>query len=188
MSTRQWIEMPAISDEVANIDEPKYPVEKSALIIYRVSKAYVAFRREANPERDELTKNPDVRLLTSGEGSEFEQRLPFPVLEAMLETPQDAVGILRLGDLVRRVTTLMGIKKCSGCRKRKQFLNQIICGGGGKGSIRRIGSPARRQQQQIAPGSGTARVLAGIPRADAASRSLAFDTGGPGFAFSQSAT
>ncbi len=31
-----------------------------------------------------------------------------------------------LGDVVKKVTTAVGIKPCSGCQRRAQFLNQLV--------------------------------------------------------------
>lgn len=43
-------------------------------------------------------------------------RIPVPV---KLSRP------LGLGDAVKKVTTAIGIKPCSGCQRRAQFLNQL---------------------------------------------------------------
>src|SRR5215207_3427046 len=119
---RAWLEMPAVADGPGPIAvRPKYPVDASALLIYRDANVYVSYHDER--PRADVTAYSDVRLLTGPESHRFEASLPFP-----LPAPIRRRGV-RLGDLVHRVTRRLGISDCPSCRERKRVFNRIVVWG-----------------------------------------------------------
>jgi hypothetical protein len=124
MATRHWIEMPVVADDDnPRTARPKYPVDTSALLVYRGPKVYVSF--SGHGDRG-TTGHPDIRRLTSAEAQAFEDSFPFP-----LPSPGawPAPGPLRLGDLVSRATQRAGITECSGCQRRRSLLNRLVVWG-----------------------------------------------------------
>jgi hypothetical protein len=124
MATRHWIEMPvAADDHNLRTARPKYPVDASALLVYRGSKVYISFAGRGDRR---TTRHPDVHRLTPAEARAYEDNFPFP-----LPTPRawQAEGPVRLGDLVSRVTHRAGITECSGCQRRRSLLNRFVVWG-----------------------------------------------------------
>ena len=123
MTSRKWVEMPAVFDApTATAVRPKYPIDSSALIVYRGSKVYVVFEDER--VRDEVIKYADVHLLTPTDGQQFEDSLPFPLPQEGQDYARG--GAIRLGDVVHRVTKRLGLAECSGCRRRRRLLNRVV--------------------------------------------------------------
>jgi hypothetical protein len=125
MATRQWIQMPAAGGaSVGQTARPKYPVDTSALLVYRGPNVYISFSSDASDS--EALKQPDVRRLTPDEIRRLEQSFPFPL-------PVPGVnrhgGPARLGDLVSRLTGRLGIAECRGCQGRRTFLNNLVVWG-----------------------------------------------------------
>jgi hypothetical protein len=123
MATRQWIEMPVAASDGGRRAQPKYPVDASALLVYRGSKVYVSFSGRSDHG---TTGHPDVRRLTPVEAQAFEESFSFP-----LPSPggREAGAPLRLGDLVSRLTHGVGIAECSGCQSRRSLLNKFVVWG-----------------------------------------------------------
>lgn len=124
MATRHWIEMPVVADDDSRrLARPKYPVDTSALLVYRGPRVYVSFTGRADRR---TTGHPDVRRLTPAEARAFEESFPFP-----LPSPGawQTGGPLRLGDLVSRVTRRAGITECGGCQRRRSLLNRFVVWG-----------------------------------------------------------
>lgn len=124
MMTRRWIEMPVVASDAPGAPaRPKYPVDASAMLVYRGPKVYVSFTGRGDRG---MTGHPDVRRLTPAEARAFEESFSFP-----LPTPgaRRAGGPLGLGDLVSRVTHGMGITECSGCQRRRSLLNKLVVWG-----------------------------------------------------------
>jgi hypothetical protein len=114
--------MPAVAEGAGAIAvRPKYPVDASALLIYRDANVYVAYRDGGRGA--DVPAYSDVRLLTGAESHRFESSLPFP-----LPAPSRP-GRVRVGDLVHRVTQQIGIATCESCRKRRRVLNRIVVWG-----------------------------------------------------------
>ena len=126
MATRQWIQMPAAdgATPLGQPTRPKYPVDASALLVYRGSNVYVSFSKDAGDS--EVLKQPDVRRLTPDEVRRLEESFPFPL-------PVPGVhrhgGPVRLGDLVSGLTGRLGIAECRGCQRRRTFLNNLVVWG-----------------------------------------------------------
>jgi hypothetical protein len=121
--SRTWVEMPAVSDDPKAAVRPKYPLDVNALVIYRGSKAYLAF--EDQRARHAVVEHADVRLLTSDEGLRFEQSVSLPPLEKR----QEPGRVSRLGDVVHRLTKRAGFTECAGCGRRRTQLNKVIVWG-----------------------------------------------------------
>jgi hypothetical protein len=129
MATRQWIEMPvAAGDADGHGARPKYPVEASALLVYRGSKVYVSFSGRGDHG---TTRRPDVRRLTPAEARAFEESFSFPLPSPPPPAPgaRQAGAPLGLGDLVSRLTHRVGIAECGGCRRRRSLLNRLVVWG-----------------------------------------------------------
>ena len=127
---RVWIEMPAIGTGTTDDPvRPKYPVQGKAFLIHQRGKVYVVLGDER--ARNEALQHADCRLLTPGEGSLFEETLPFPLPPQLF--PHDDHNNQRrpvgVGDLVARLTRRVGIAECSACQQRKRRLNNIIVWG-----------------------------------------------------------
>jgi hypothetical protein len=118
LTSRRWVKMPAVSSATATT-LPKYSIDADAFVIYRDTSAYVSFEDEA--AEDQLTHHEDVRVLSESEAREFERTLPFQLPE--LDTHRNRVT--GLGDLVSALARLVGIRECSGCRRRKTRMNKI---------------------------------------------------------------
>jgi hypothetical protein len=133
MASRVWVEMPAIASATGTA-RPKYSFEGNALVIYRGETAYVSFEHERAP--DELAHHPDVRVLADGEGREFEESLPFPILPPTVR--RRGIG---LGDMISWLTGRIGIEECAGCRRRKRQLNRVsVWGWWARGPVSRVRS------------------------------------------------
>ena len=130
MSDTAWLEMPLATGRPSGAPaRPGYPVEGSALLIYRGDKVYLASRGEAFTR--ELLEKPDVRWLSEAEARTLEASLPG-VGAARLHSLGKARGQsvtsdrrILLGDLISRVTAGLGISECSACGQRKRKLNRI---------------------------------------------------------------
>lgn len=121
---RMWVEMPAVSGApTASAVRPKYPLDVSAIVVYRGPKAYIAVEDEVAQQA--ATRYPDVHLLTPSEGRALEESLSLPPLGERY----DSSGTRRLGDVLHRVITAAGVADCDGCRKRRQGLNRVIVWG-----------------------------------------------------------
>lgn len=117
MASRVWVEMPAVASATDTV-RPKYSFEGNALVVYRGERAYLSFERKKAP--DELAHYLDVRMLTDGEGREFEEGLPFPMPPPTVR--RRGIG---LGDAISWLTGRIGIDECAGCRRRKSQLNRV---------------------------------------------------------------
>ena len=117
-TSRRWVKMPTVSSTTATA-LPKYSIDANAFVVYRDTSAYVSFEKEA--AQDQLTHHEDVRVLSEGEAREFERTLPFhlPDLDA------HSNRVTGLGDLVSALARVLGIRECSGCRRRKTTMNRI---------------------------------------------------------------
>ncbi|MGV9361052.1 hypothetical protein [Amycolatopsis sp. NPDC003731] len=109
---------------------PKYEIHGNALILHRGDEVVVAAREERT--RSILLRHPDVRALTVDEAHELQQTLPanfeatYASLGSSASPAHAAVGGIRLGDLVSRVTSALRIKECGACRQRKNALNNLV--------------------------------------------------------------
>lgn len=65
-------------------------------------------------------RQPDDR--ESADGARFVIRLPGLIKD-------DVVGV---GDIIKRVTSTMGIQPCGGCKRRAQALNRVLAVSGCK--------------------------------------------------------
>ena len=111
--------MPALDGGTA-ATRPKYPLEGNAFVVYRGAEAYVALEDRA--VQDEIVRHVDVRLLSDGEGLAFEQSLPFPIAPV----DRSADRRIGLGDVVSWFTRRLGIRECTGCRRRKRRMNRVV--------------------------------------------------------------
>lgn len=119
-----WIEMPAVSDGPNGVAvRPKYPSDVSVLVVYRAEHAYVAV--DDDSARLTTARYHDARLLTDREAREFEQRMGLPHHEGSGGRSR----VVRLGDLVHRVTRTARIAECQGCQRRRTIWNKVIVWG-----------------------------------------------------------
>jgi hypothetical protein len=124
-----WLAMPAVTDaERSQI--PKYHIDGNALILHMGGEVVVAAREERT--RSILLRQPDVRALTVDEAHDLQLSLPAnfeTTLASLGSTPSHGhaeSGSIRLGDLVGRVTSALGIKECCACRRRRSALNNLV--------------------------------------------------------------
>lgn len=131
MSTATWLEMPVERWNVAGriSTQPQYPVEGSALMVYRGDKVYVA--SQAYQVAEGLGRREGVRQLTVDEARQLEVGLPgigIARLEDLGSYPPqstDTTKQLLLGDFISWVLRRLGIQECNACSQRKQKLNRI---------------------------------------------------------------
>jgi hypothetical protein len=121
--SRTWLELPANYDTPTSAGRPKYPINGSALVLYKGPKAY-AFFRDQDAQQDELMQYHDVRLLSRADVRKLEENFPFPI-----PASADGNAEMRLGDLVHQLTTRVHIGECAGCRKRRRILNRVVIWG-----------------------------------------------------------
>jgi hypothetical protein len=122
-----WFEMPVASD--TSPDEPPCPpfeCEGEATYVYRDSLVYAKF---ADPrDEQEAEKVPRSRRRTAEEVRALDADMPFPYLEWMSQeagSPEPAPRYFGVGDAVSWLLHKLGFSECSGCRKRKGWLNRI---------------------------------------------------------------
>lgn len=122
-----WFEMPAAGGN--SPDEPPCPpfeCEGEATFVYRNSFVYAKFD-DPRDER-EAEKVSRSRRLTVEEVRALNEDMPFPYLDWMsgqAASTEPAPNYFGLGDAVSWFTRKLGISECSGCRKRKGWLNRI---------------------------------------------------------------
>lgn len=128
MADRVWIEMPVVGNGTPDGRvQPKYPVETNATIVHKHGKVYIDF--EDGSAQEEALRQPDCRRLTSTEGRELEETLPFPIASPA-PRPSKEKGPLTLGYVVAWVTGKLGIEKCPGCQQRRhKLLNRVVVWG-----------------------------------------------------------
>jgi hypothetical protein len=116
--------MPAVSGTSPGTrTRPKYPIDGSALVVYRGPNAYVAIAQRGT--RAALTPHADVRVLAPQEARALEDDLALPPLAGR----RDRSAPVRLGDAVHGVLTRVGIRDCTGCRRRRRRLNKLTVWG-----------------------------------------------------------
>jgi hypothetical protein len=123
MNDSAWLEMPIVRTGVPDHRaRPKYPVETNAFLVYRDEKVYVRFPDDY--VLPSAMEEPDCRWLSSAEARRLEDGLPFPVSPPSEHhhRENEPVG---LGDVISWVTHKVGIEECSGCGRRKRWLNRI---------------------------------------------------------------
>lgn len=128
--TEDWASMPLVDDEERgglNYGvRPKYNVD-AGTVIHQGDRAYFPLVAESN--NHELLERSDVRVLTDTEVGELEQQLPYPLPsqppDEYADNQRERVG---LGDIIAKITHILGINECSGCRKRRRWLNRIPIG------------------------------------------------------------
>ncbi len=130
----KWIEMPvAANDEGSHQDRPKYPIETSALLLYRGEMVYVPTRDKAI--QGKALRHPDVRLLSKDEVRDMEATLKFPISlidDAAFAAQKDLLSRhtqVRLGDLVAWSTHKFRLNECHACRMRRTWLNRVVIWG-----------------------------------------------------------
>jgi hypothetical protein len=122
-----WFEMPAAGG--SSPDEspcPPFECEGEATFVYRNTLVYAKF---ADP-RDERAaeKVSRSRRLTDAEVRALNEEMPFPYLDWMsveAGSTETAPKYFGLGDAVSWLSRKLGFSECSGCRKRKGWLNRI---------------------------------------------------------------
>jgi hypothetical protein len=120
-----WIEMPAAGSGAA--DDPvraKYALRGGAFLIHQGGKVYVMCRDQL--ARTDALEHADCRELSSDESRAFEETLPFPLAPALFADRHHTRGAVGLGDLVSWLTRKLGIAECSGCQRRKRWLNRAV--------------------------------------------------------------
>lgn len=128
--TEDWASMPLMDDEDSeglNYGvRPKYSID-AGTVIHHGDKAYFPLMDESDNHK--LLSRSDVRVLTDREVVELEQQLPYPLpsgaFDGDIDNQQERVG---LGDVIAKITHMLGITECSSCRKRRRWLNRITIG------------------------------------------------------------
>lgn len=127
--TDNWASMPLVDDNDSAISSyrarPKYHTD-TGIVIHEGDNAY--FPVSSNLDNQELLEQPDVHMLTDIEVKELEERLAYPLpsigneKSAYIGNKAKRVG---LGDLIAMGLHKLGIAECTGCRKRRRWLNKI---------------------------------------------------------------
>ena len=129
--TETWASMPLVGDEdrggLNYGVRPKYSVDTGTVIHHR-DEAY--FPLIAESDNHELLRHSDVRVLTDRGVSELEQELPYSLPSGSSSGDiGDQQGRVGLGDVITKITHMLGISECSSCRQRRQWLNKITIRG-----------------------------------------------------------
>lgn len=128
--TENWASMPLVDDEkrrgVNYGVRPKYRID-AGTVIHQGDRAYFPLITES--KNHELLRYSDVRVLTDMEVGELEQELPYPLPSGSSGRDiGDQQGRVGLGDVIAKITHMLGISECSSCRKRRRWLNKITIG------------------------------------------------------------